>query len=195
MSTSPMRVKEYFLRFLQVDGTSGKWLFSALEEEFENLKLDINDIRWQGYDSGSNMKGMHQGVHKRLLQINPRALYTPCEWHNLNLVFCDVATSCVRAISFFRVLQCIYSLFSSSTKRWKILKNNISNLTVKSLSQTRWKSGFESVKTIWYQAPKIRDALLLELGETSEDLKIKSESKCLAKYELQNFEFLLDMTI
>ena len=86
------------------------------------------------------MKGKQQGVQKRLLEINSRALYTPCGCHSLNLVISDVASSCVRAVSFFGVLQRIYSLFSSSPKRWKILKNNISNLTVKSLSQTRWKS-------------------------------------------------------
>ena len=45
------------------------------------------DIRRQGYDNGSNMKGKHQGVPKRLLDINSRAFYTPCGCHNLNLVF------------------------------------------------------------------------------------------------------------
>ena len=62
--------------FLQVDDISGKWLFSALVEEIKNVKLDINDIRGQGYDNGSYMKGKHQGLQKSLLQTNSRALYT-----------------------------------------------------------------------------------------------------------------------
>ena len=36
---------------------------------------------------------------------------------------------------------------------------------------------------------------MLELGETCDDPKIKSEAKCLAEYELENFEFSLGMTI
>ena len=67
MSTSPIMVEEYFLEFLQVDGTSGKGLFSALVEEIENLKLDINYIRGQDYDNGSNMKGKRQGVQKKII--------------------------------------------------------------------------------------------------------------------------------
>ena len=95
---------------------------------------------------------------------------------------------------FFGVVQRIYSLFSSSTKRWKILQEHVPNLTIKSLSQTRWESRIESVKAIKFQAPQIRDALL-ELAEISENSKIKSEAKCLSTYELENFEFLLGMVI
>ena len=100
----------------------------------------------------------------------------------------------LKLLRFFGVLQCIYSLFSSSTKRWKILKDHVPNLTVKSLSQTRWENHIESVKAIRFQAPQIRDALL-QLAEFGEDPKTKSEAKCLATYELENFEFLLGMTI
>ena len=164
--------------------------FNELVDVIKTLELDINDVRGQGYDNGSNMKGKNQGVQKRLLDINPRAFYTPCGCHSLNLVLCDLANSCSKATSFFGVLQHIYSLFSSSTKRWKILKDHVPNLTVKSLSQTRWESHIESVKAIRFQAPQIRDALL-QLAEFGEDPKTKSEAKCLATYELENFEIFV----
>ena len=140
------------------------------------------------------MKGKHQGVQKSLLDINPRAFYTPCCCHNLNIVLCDMANSCPRAISFFGVLQRIYSLFASSSKRWKFLQDNGCNFSLKSLSQTRWESRIESVKAIKFQTKKIRDSLV-QLATTSEDPKTKSEAMCLAKYEIENFEFLVGMNI
>ena len=85
-------------------------------------------------------------------------------------------------------------LFSSSIKRWKILQNNVWGLTLKSLSQTCWESHVESVKAIKFQAPQIRDALL-QLTQTSENPKIKSEADYLAAYEIESFELLLGMTI
>jgi hypothetical protein len=59
---------------------------------------------------------------------------------SLNLVLCDIANSCPKVISFFGIVQCIYTLFSSFTKRWKILLDNVPNLTLKPLSQPRWES-------------------------------------------------------
>ena len=194
ISTSPIKIDEHFVEFLKVDDTSGKGLFNEIISVIKSLELDINDVRGQGYDNGSNMKGKKQGVQKRIIDINPRAFYTPCGCHNLNLVLCDVANSCPKAISFFGVVQRIYTLFSSSTKRWKILQDNVSSLTLKPLSQTRWESRIESVKAIKFQALEIRDALL-QLAKTSEDPKTKSEVDCLATYELESFEFLLGMTI
>ena len=123
----------------------------------------------QGYDNGSNMKGKNKGVQRRLLDINPRALYMPCACHSLNLTLCDMAKSCRKAISFFGVVQRIYVLFASSTKRWSVLLEHVKNLTVKSLSSTRWESRIKSIKAIRYQAPELRSALL----SLSEDTTLK----------------------
>ena len=113
ISSTPIQVNEYFLEFLKVDDTSGKGLFDAIIDELNIVGLDINDLKGQGYDNGSNMKGKHQGVPKRFIDINSRSFYTPCGCHNLNLVLCDMANSCPKATSFFGVLQRVYTLFSS----------------------------------------------------------------------------------
>ncbi|XP_058740955.1 uncharacterized protein LOC131613289 [Vicia villosa] len=194
ISSTSIQIVEHFVKFLIVNDTTGKGIFDAIVNEINTIGIDISNLRGQGYDNGSNMKGKHQGVQKRFLDINPRSFYTPCGCHSLNLVICDMASCCPKATSFFGVLQRIYTLFSSSTKRWKILQDQIPNLTLKSLSQTRWESRIESVRALRFQTSQVRDALL-KLSEMTDEAKIKSEAECLATYELENFEFLLGMTI
>ncbi|XP_019184961.1 PREDICTED: zinc finger MYM-type protein 1-like, partial [Ipomoea nil] len=190
ISTYPIKIEEFFLEFLVVNDTTGQGLFEVLQNVLISLDLDIDNVRGQGYDNGSNMRGRHQGVQKRLLDINRRAFYTPCGSHSLNLTLCDVANSCGKARDFFGVVQRIYTIFANSTKRWHILKSNVTNLTPKPLSSTRWESRVESVKAIRYQVSDIREALL-QVADTDGDSKIQSEAKSLATNELSNFEFLL----
>ncbi|KAH1194101.1 hypothetical protein GmHk_19G054985 [Glycine max] len=99
--------------------------------------------------------------------------------------------SCIKVVSFFGVVQRIYSLFSSSPKRWKILLDNVLGLTLKSLSNTRWESQIKSVKAIRFQGPLLRLALV-ELYKSCDDAKLKSEVESLVN-TIESLEFLLGM--
>ena len=67
ISISPIKIDEHFVEFLKVDNTFGKGLFNELINVIKIFELDINDVRGQRYDYGSNMKGKKQGYKKEFL--------------------------------------------------------------------------------------------------------------------------------
>jgi hypothetical protein len=55
---------------------------------------------------------MQKGVQKKFLYINPRAFYSACSCHSLNLTLCDMAQTGGKK-DFFGIIQHIYTFFIS----------------------------------------------------------------------------------
>ncbi|KAK0130749.1 Zinc finger MYM-type protein 1 [Merluccius polli] len=151
-------IHKHCVGFLLAHDTTGKGPFEIFLGHLEKLGLNLANCHGQSYDNGSNMQGKNQGVQKRVLDLNSKALCVPCGSHTLNLVG-DAAKSSVASVSLFGLLQRLYSLFSSSVHRWTIIKDHVKTFTVKALSTTRWECRIEAVKAVRYQFPDILKAL------------------------------------
>lgn len=58
------------------------------------LNISIKKVRGKCYDSASSMSGTRSGVAKRIYDEEPRALFTHCYGHALNLAIADAVKSC-----------------------------------------------------------------------------------------------------
>lgn len=138
------QITESFVKFVDISSAkTGLLITDVALSELETLCLDLDDMRGQGFDNGSPMKGKHIGVQKRILDKNPRAFYNPCGNHSLNLAVNNAADVSSCTTEFFAIIQKIFVFLSASTNRWDVLKKHLSvgkALTPKPLCTTRWSS-------------------------------------------------------
>jgi hypothetical protein len=153
--------------------TTGRGVYEEINTILTDERLKLFDSRGRGYDNGTNMKGAYYGVQANILRENKKTFYVPCASHNLNLVLVDIAKSSSKAVHYFGTLQKIYTTFAGSTSRWSILKQYVTSLTPKPLSETRWECPTDSVKAIRFQIPNLRDALN---ALANHDNKLKAET-------------------
>ncbi|XP_060795468.1 zinc finger MYM-type protein 1-like [Neoarius graeffei] len=180
------QIMEHFLGFLEAEESTGQHLASMVLNRLEELGIPFQDCRGQSYDNGANMRGKSKGVQARLLEKNPRALFVPCGAHTLNLVLCDAAKGSTDAMSYFGVLQKLYTLFSGSTQRWAELKKHVT-ITLKMWADTWWESKIKSVEPMQYQGAAVREALL-ELQNNTKDPVIRAEAQSLSE-EVGSYRF------
>ena len=82
-------VREDFLSFLHCKSDlSGKVLSETLLGAVSELKLDINYFRGQGYNVTVAVSGSKNNMAAYIIKENPKAVYTHCFSHRLNLSIC-----------------------------------------------------------------------------------------------------------
>ncbi|KAI5669067.1 hypothetical protein M9H77_18920 [Catharanthus roseus] len=114
---------ERFLGVVHVSDTSARTLKNSIDDFFAINGLSISQLRGQGYDGASNMRGELNGLKQKILDENKYAYYIHCFAHQLQLVL--VATSKKNAH--------IVNIVGASCKRKDALLQKQYNDLVKSL--------------------------------------------------------------
>ena len=81
----------HFIGVVHVDDTTSLSLKDAIEALLVSHGLTMTQIRGQGYDGASNMKGDIKGLKILIMQESPSAYYIYCFAHQLQLVLVAVA--------------------------------------------------------------------------------------------------------
>ena len=76
-------IQERFLDVIHVTDTTALTLKKAICKVLSDNNLNVQDIRGQGYDGASNMRGEWNGLKALILNDCPYAYYVHCMAHQL----------------------------------------------------------------------------------------------------------------
>lgn len=180
--------KERFLTFLPNCGHTGEATANALLKFLDDHQINISDCRGQSYDNAANMSGKYKGMQALILEKNCLSMFVPCCGHSLNLVGKAAANSCPSAVQFFDFVQNLYTFFTASTERYRILTEKLSQnknrqfYVLKKLSDTRWSCRAEATKAIVDGYSEIKEALTsISSDEEQKSLVINEATHLLEK--------------
>lgn len=155
---SEVTVEESFIDFILLHGKSANEITEQICDKLQGDGLKLEYCYGQGYDNAATMAGHISGVQRRILDINPKAVFVPCNNHSLNLAGVHAATVGTKSVTFFGTVQNVYTFFSSSTHRWDVLNQHVP-INVKRSCDTRWSSKYESVHVLAEHIESIIEAL------------------------------------
>ncbi|KAL9681677.1 hypothetical protein QQ045_013464 [Rhodiola kirilowii] len=78
-------IRERFFKVISVVDTCSQTLKEEISKVLAEYDLKVEDIRGQGYDGASNMRGQFNGLQALLLRVCPYAYYVHCFAHRLQL--------------------------------------------------------------------------------------------------------------
>ena len=198
-------VEERLLAVESMDETTAEALYHTIREKLQQCGIEYSNMRGQCYDGASNVSGIHTGLHARIKEISPSAIYTHCCAHVLNLVIVDTMSNNSIARDFFGTLQNLYVFVETCPKRHAVyLKHqrdlnssddvgeNKREYVLKKLSDTKWACRADSITAI-YNTLEAVIATLKEIRENEKKAHISAEAK-----QFQNicdFEFVLALEV
>ena len=168
-----------------------------MKESITNLNLLLTDIVGECFDGAANMSGCHKGIASQMKECSPIALYVHSYAHRLNLALQDTMTSIEPISNALGTIQSLYNLIEASPKRHSIFQNiqveeEHSDLTLKSISVTRWSCRWQAVKAVFEQMPRIIRALLSLLSDR--DVKTYTDSNNLLN-AICDFKFVFGLVV
>ncbi|KAL5794981.1 hypothetical protein ACOSP7_003575 [Xanthoceras sorbifolium] len=116
-------VRERFFQVISVADTNSSTLKKEICNILMRYNLSVENLRGQGYDGASNMRGEWNGLQALFLKDCPSAYYVHCFAHRLQLALIAVAKEVHDIWLFFSKLNSIVNFVGASFKRHSQLKS------------------------------------------------------------------------
>jgi len=187
--TKNVEVRESFLGFIKVYSKDAKSIVDLITHTLERNMLPLADCRSQCYDNAAVMSGHLSGVHKRIVDRNPWAIFVNCDNHSLNLVGIHSASQELETMMFFRAVESLYNFFAKSMQRWKKMKD-VLTCTVKQECDTRWSAKFDAVKAVHFGLAELVDLLETMSADANETSKTREDAQGLLQ-NIVKFKFIV----
>lgn len=194
-----IKINERFLGFVHVSDTTGDNLHHTIKQYLQQLGISLNKMHGQAYDGASNMSGKFKGVASRFQEEEPKALYTHCHAHLLDLAvqrFCEEIRQLRNCLS---IVNNLYNLINASANRFSIFESickqsgETKMKRLVSLSRTRWTVRHKAIHVILEQLPEVYETLEVIANDAS-NRKIAAEADGLAK-QISTFEFVFSLKL
>jgi Domain of unknown function (DUF4371) len=110
-------INERFLDMVHVTDTTTLTLKNSIYIILSDNNLNVQDIRGQGYDGASNMRGECNGLQALILQECSYAYYVYCMAHQLQLALIMASREVHKVHNFFQDAIFVINVVSISPKR------------------------------------------------------------------------------
>ncbi|XP_042303461.1 52 kDa repressor of the inhibitor of the protein kinase-like [Sceloporus undulatus] len=191
-------LREDFISFFPITDLSADNIADKILNICNDLGVDLeNKLIGQGYNGASTMSGIHKGVQARIQEKYPKAMYTHCSSHHLNLVLSD--TLSVPIINNgLGVLKEVTQFFRHNAQAGNHLKQNIKQFCPESkksrllkLCETRFIERQDSLNSFVELIP----AILPTLNELAESNRSFSTTASTLLSSMEKGSFIVSVLV
>ena len=191
-------VHEDFIGLYNVDQIDAGTLVHVIKDTLLRLNLSLTRIKGQCYDGAASMAGIRSGVAKQLLDEEPRAIYTHCYGHALNLACGDAIKQCGLIKDALDITHELIKLLKNSPRRdscFETLKAEIAPDTpgIRTLCPTRWTIRAEALKSV-VDNYEVLNQLWQECLEFVKETEMKARIYGVQS-QMQQFDFFFGVTL
>lgn len=191
-------VSEDFLGMYNLLTTTASSIVSAITDTLLRLQLPLTKVRGQCYDGCSTMTGARGGVAVKIQALEPKALFTHCYGHALNLSVSDTIKQSSILKDCLDTCYELVKLVKFSPKREAILnliKEEIDSdaPSIRTICPTRWTVRGESLASIianYTELQSLWERALLSTSDTDMKARIRG-----IESQMEKFRFLFGLLL